>query len=182
MPNPRNNIHVKRFWLLFIIFGVIYVAITAPGCAGCPYSFTGASIPSHLKTLAIPFAGDRSGSGEPSLGDTFTQDLIQKFIDDNNFAITDRAKADAVLECTITNLSDRIASIAADETADLMRVTISVKVTYRDLVEKKTMYDKSFSQSADYDSAGGLDERTEAIANAIDKLTDDIVLDTVSGW
>ncbi|MCW8850760.1 MAG: hypothetical protein OQJ81_12335, partial [Melioribacteraceae bacterium] len=45
---------------------------------GC-YSFTGSSVPSHLKTIYIPFCIDNTGSGEPTLADDFTSKLIDQF-------------------------------------------------------------------------------------------------------
>ena len=71
---------LKPIVLLFLI-GIFS---NFAGCFGCPYSFSGASVPPHLKTIAIPFAEDRSGSGEPGLRELLTEKLTQKFIDDNN--------------------------------------------------------------------------------------------------
>ena len=41
--------------------GVVVAAVLASGLAGCAYSFTGASVPAHLKTIAIPLVDDQSG-------------------------------------------------------------------------------------------------------------------------
>jgi hypothetical protein len=151
-------------------------------CSGCPYSFTGASVPPHLKTIAIPFADDRSGSGEATLRDLLSQKLTQKFIDDNNLRISDKSNADAVLECVITGFNDAPAVVTSGETVATRRITITVQVSYKDLVKRKTIYEKSFSNYGDYATDKGVDDRTNAISNAIDKISDDILLDTVSGW
>ncbi len=150
------------------------------GC--CAYSFTGASVPEHIKTIAIPVCNDRSGAGEPGLPQTFTDKLTQKFIDDNTLQVTDRQNANAVLECTITSLSDAPAVITGGENVDTRRMTVTVQATYKDLVKRKTVFDKSFSEYSDYPSDGGLSARSTAIDEAVDKLTEDILLDTVSGW
>jgi len=159
--------------LLFITFGVSNIRC-------CIYSFTGAAVPSHLKTIAVPVADDKSGAGEPGLRELLTNQLTQKLIDDNTFNVTERTNADAVLECTITSLSDAPAVVTAGESVTSRRVTISVRVVYRDMVQKKTIYDKSFSNYGDY--SPGTQDRQDAIDTAIDLITDDIVLDTVSGW
>ena len=74
----KKNILVKLV-LLNLLF-VVLIAINFTAC--CAYSFTGASVPEHLKTIAIPIADDRSGSGEPGLREDLTQTLIEKFIND----------------------------------------------------------------------------------------------------
>lgn len=167
------------FWLLNLLF-VVLLAINFTSC--CAYSFTGASVPKHLKTIAIPIADDRSGSGQPGLSQTLTQDLIQKFIDDNSLQVADRTNANAILECTIVSLNDAPAVVSAGENIASRRITIGVKVIYRDLVERKTIFDKTFTNYSDYATSNPVQGRIDAINSAIDKISDDILLDTVSGW
>ena len=162
--------------LLFIIFTVINFG----GC--CVYSFTGASVPNYLKTIWIPPALDRSGSAEPNLSDIFTNKLTQKFIDDNTLRVANKSNADATLDCVITSLTNTPVVVAAGENVTSMRITITVQVTYKDLVKKKTVYEKSFSNYGDYLSGGSITLRRNAIEKAIDNITDDILLETVSGW
>jgi len=151
--------------------------------SGCSYSFTGASVPEHLKTIAIPVGIDRSASGEPSLGDNFTNELIQKFIDDNTLQVTEKVKADALLECTITTLSDSPAVVSGGENVTSRRINITVKAVYKDLVKRKTIFEKNFSNYGDYTNEGDIiTVRNEAIATAIDKITEDILIGVVSNW
>lgn len=168
--------------LLFLLF-VITPVINFTGCG--VYSFTGASVPAHIKTIAIPIADDRSGSGEPGLRETLTNSLIQKFIDDNTLRVTERSNANAVLECVITGFSDAPAVISAGASNDnitVRRITIRVQVTYKDLVKKKNIFERTFSNYGDYPPLENVTKRAEAITTAVDKITEDILLDTVSGW
>lgn len=150
--------------------------------ACCAYSFTGASVPEHLNTIAIPIADDRSGSGEPGLRELLTDQTTQKFIDDNTLQVAQRTNADAVLEMTITSLSDAPAIVTAGENVTTRRITIGVQVIYKDLVKRKTIFERGFSNYSDYPSGGSISDRQEAITVAVDKITEDILLDTVSGW
>ena len=177
LSNPKKN-RIILLALTNLLF-IALIAINFTSC--CAYSFTGASIPEHLKTIAIPIADDRSGSGEPGLRETLTQTLIQKFIDDNSLQVGERTTANAILECTIVSLSDAPAIVSAGESITSRRITIGVKVLYRDMVQRKTIFDKNFTNYSDY-STGNAVGRSEAINTAIENISEDILLDTVSGW
>lgn len=174
----RIFIHSAQMLILplFIIFAVTNFV----GC--CVYSFTGASVPKHIKNISISPAIDRSGSGVSNLSELFTNKLTQKFIDDNTLRVANKANADASLDCTITSLIDVPSVVAAGENVTTRRITITVQAIYKDLVKRKTIFDKSFSNYGDYPATGSLSERQSAIETAIDRITDDILLDTVSGW
>ncbi len=100
-PKSKNKIIFLTSHFFIFLF-IILSSINFTGC--CAYSFTGASVPSHLKSIAIPTADDRSGSGEPGLRELLTDNLTQKFIDDNTLQVTNKNNADALLNCVITSL------------------------------------------------------------------------------
>ncbi len=164
---------------ILLAFCILVVSIV-----GCSYSFTGASVPAHLSTIHIPLVKDRSGSGEPNLGNDFTNELIQKFLDDNNLEVTDKISADALLECSILPFQDRPETISGSgETATQRRITMNVKVVYKDLVKKKTIIDKNFTSYTTYSSTtDAFQARESAIEETINNLTEDILLGVVSNW
>ncbi|MBL1215252.1 MAG: LptE family protein [Ignavibacteriae bacterium] len=169
-----------KFYLSILLFAVILSA--------CNYSFTGSSVPPHLSTVAIPSVIDRSGSGENDLSEKFTNTLIEKFTSDNSLQIADKANADAIVECTILPLQDAPVVVASGENIAQRRITITVKVSYKDLVERKQVFDKNFTDYGDYNTDaqnfGGdlIAARSAAIDDAVDKLTEDILLGVVSNW
>ncbi len=162
--------------------GIFYFFSIFTGCVGCPYSFSGASVPPHISTVAIPFTEDKSGAGEAGLREAFSNKLTQKFIDDNNLKIADKNSANALLETAITSVTDAPAVVTSGENVTTRRVMLVVQVSYKDLVKKKTFYEKQFNNYGDYSVADGKTGRDAAITDAIDKITDDILLETVSGW
>ena len=153
------------------------------GITACSYSFTGASVPAHLKTIAIPICIDRTGTGEANLSDDFTDELINKFLNDNTLQVAERANADAILECTILSLNDAPQVVTGGEDIQTRRVTLNAKVLYRDLVQKKNIFEKNFSNYGDYNDSDDITAaREDAITDAIDKITEDILLGVVSNW
>ena len=171
----KNKIY---FSIIFLLIAVMMINLT--GC--CTYSFTGSSVPDHLKTIAIPIAQDRSGAGIPGLRELLTQEIIRQFIDDNSLQVTERTQADALLECTIVSFSDAPSILGAGENVEQRRVTVTVQVIYKDLEKRVTVFDNNFLNYGDYKPGTTENERVEASAIAIAKISEDILLAVVSGW
>jgi hypothetical protein len=57
-----------------------------------------------------------------------------------------------------------------------------VNVTLENLRKHKTIWEKPFTGSAEYDPNGDVTQRDAAVLQALDHITDDIVLETVSQW
>jgi hypothetical protein len=150
--------------------------------AGCPYSFTGASVASHLKTIAIPLFDDQSGLGEAGLREQFTTALTNLFISDNSLQIADKSSADSILEGVIDPINDAPLVVSQGENVSRRRITFTVRCTYQDKIKRKKVWEKTFSQTGDYDSGGGLSQRNAGLQDAMKKVTEDILLETVSGW
>ena len=168
--------------LLFLLNSLFITTILVNFNACCSYSFTGASVPPHLKTISIPVADDRSGAGVPGLRELFTTMLTQKFIDDNTLRVSDRVNANASLDCTISSYSDAPAVVSGANNVTTRRITIGVQVIYKDLVKRKNIFEQTFSNYGDYSGNGGLTEKNAAINVAVDKITEDVLLAAVSGW
>jgi outer membrane lipopolysaccharide assembly protein LptE/RlpB len=165
--------------------GLFLIALTAASSfvAGCAYSFRGGSVPAHLNTIAIPIVEDQSGFGDPTLRDLVTNELVQRFIADNSLQMADRGTADSILEGVITQVSpDQPLSVTAGDQVARRRITVTVRVRFQDLKQRKTMWEKEFTQYGDYPSGGGLTQRTEGLREAVRKLTEDILNETVAGW
>lgn len=158
-------------------------AFLAMSVAGCAYSFTGASVPPHLTTIAIPLVDDQSGFGEPGLRELFTYQLTNLFINDNSLEVADRNRADSILEGAITSVSDAPAMIQQGEQVSKRRITVNARFAFQDMKLRKKVWEKTFSNWGDYESGGGgASQRQAGLQEAIRKLTEDILLETVSGW
>jgi|YNPMSStandDraft_2_1061718.scaffolds.fasta_scaffold00233_18 hypothetical protein len=166
----NNNILIKIIILELII-----------SISGC-YSFTGGSLPSHLKTIYIPYAEDQTLSGEPNLKEFFTESIIQKFRNDNTLQISDQSNANCRLDCVIISLNDSPAIIEAKEAVATRRISITVKAVFRDLLYNKAIFEKNFNSYVDYNSQNAVLERSEAIKKTLDFIAEDILFETISNW
>jgi len=162
-----------RAALLLLIAGLL---------AGCSYSFRGGTVPPHLSSVAIPVVNDVSGYGDPSLRELFTLELTNAFITDASLELADRNSADAVLEGSIVEIRDAPNVLQGGEQVSQRRITVRVRMAFNDLKLRKEVWQKDFTAYGDYPSGGGLTQRQEGISEAVRKLTEDILNETVAGW
>jgi hypothetical protein len=163
---------------------LVLASLATTGC----YTFTGASVPAHLKTIQIPIADDNSGFGDARYRDILTLRVQQVFRNDNSLVVV-QDKADALLVLNITSIRDETQSVASAGTqaggVELERerkVAVSIEATYSDLVKKKQIWKQVKSQTRAYQIAEGLQGRDAAIQRALQLVADDILLAAVSGW
>jgi hypothetical protein len=165
--------------MLQAILSMMVVALVA----GC-YSFTGASVPPHLATVAIPMVDDQSGFGSPGLREMLTQELTTIFINDNSLEVADRKNADSILEGTIVKVTDAASVVVEGEAVSSRRVTVEAKFLYKDMKLRKSVWEKTFSNWGDYPTTGGdiFQLQQGGLREAIRKVSEDVLLQTVSGW
>ena len=82
----------------------------------------------------------------------------------------------------IVSARDEIASVSGGETVNKRRINMSVKVVYQDMKLRKKVYEKTFNNYGDYNPSTGFSARQAAFDEAIKKISEDILLETVSGW
>ena len=172
----KGSVKIK---LVFIIFAIAF--------SSCRYSFTGASVPPHLKTIAITLFDDQSGYGRATLREELTKKLIEKFIKDNTLKVADRNTANSILEGVIVSVQDNPVVVGTGERVKKSRITITVKVSYYDMVKRTKLWERTFSNWGEYELEGDTQANLQfriqtAIQTAIDKLSEDILLATVSNW
>lgn len=175
----RNNPWLRSIILQWLIAalsaGILFVS-------GCRYSFSGGSVPPNLKTVAIPIVQDQSGYGDPMLRDLFTQELVDSFTADGSLTLTDRSNSDSVLETVVTSVRESATVVKPGEQVSERRITVIAHVTFTDLKLRKKLWEKDFSQWGDFPSGAGTTQRNEGVREAVRKLTEDILNETVAGW
>ena len=150
------------------------------GCAY--YSFTGASIPDNLNTIAIPLVVDNSLNTIPELSDQLTEALVNRFVNQTRLSLVENEEdADALLTVEIQRYNTAPSSISGEEVAATNRVTITVMVVYEDRTEQKELLSRTFSNFEDYDPLD-INNETEAALAALQNVADDIFTAATSNW
>lgn len=159
--------------------------VLAMGLSGCSYySFSGATIPSHINTIAIPLAQDNSVSPVPTLDRDLTDLLTDNFVGRTKLSLTtNEATADATLTATIRNYQNEPTGVSGDERATVNRVTIQVQVEYYDQENDEELVNQSFSGYGEYDpGAAGLAGEREAAQVALERIADNVFTTATSNW
>lgn len=165
-----------------LIFGFALLGTMLAGCSY--YSFSGATIPPNLNSIAIPLAQDRSVSPLESLDRELTQSLIDRFVGRTRLNLAnDGGNADALLEATIQRYENRPAAVSGEERAAVNRVTINVRVRYYNQEEDKEIFNQTFSSFEDYDPVqAGFEGEREAALVALEEVAEDIFTKATSNW
>ncbi len=153
--------------------------------AGCGYySFTGATIPSHLNTVAVPLVEDSSVNTLVNLDENFTELLLARFVRQTRLSLEpDEGTADAVLRVRIDRYTNLPASVSSQETAVLNRVTLYVTAVYTDRVNGEEIMNRSFSSFEEYDPVEqGIEGEEAAALAALQNIADDIFSGATANW
>lgn len=149
---------------------------------GC-YSFSGASIPPHLHTVAVPLFDDTTQAGIAEFRERITRNLVNKIESQSTLSIeADPSRADAVLKGAIISYTDEPSQLgSATERAVTNRITIVLKADFNDEVKQSQLFSQTFVGFADY-QAGNYAAQQGAIESAIDTVTDDLFNQMISNW
>jgi len=165
--------------LLYIIsFSISFLLLVACGA----YSFTGGST-GDAKTLQIDFFPNQASLVEPSLSQTFTQELLDLFTRQTNLT-TVTSNGDLHFSGEITGYRVTPMSATSDQTAAQNRLTITVNVRYINKTNEKKDFEKQFSFYSDYGATVQLTGSVleAALDEIIDRLTQDIFNASVGEW
>jgi hypothetical protein len=155
--------------------------LALPACAY--YSFTGAALPEHLRTVAVPLVEDRAAGAVPDLDRALTDALVERFADRTRLRLeTDEGAADLVVRATLQRYQIAPVAVTGEEQAALNRLSVALAVVAEDRVQSRERLRRTFTASADYDPAAGAAGEAEAAARVVERLADDVFTAASSDW
>ena len=151
--------------------------------SGCAYSFSGASIPERLQSVAVPLAEDRAAGGPAALDQRLTDALVSRFADRSRLSLeSDEGAADAVVRATIERYAVAPAAVTGTNLAALNRVSVAVRVVVTDRVEGRDLLDRTFTATEDFAPSEGLQGEAEAAERAVAQVARDAFTAATSDW
>ena len=168
---------MKRLLINFLVLPFL-LSLNACGI----YSFTGASIAPEIKTISIQYFTNQATLVQPTLSQTLTDALKDRFMQQTNLSIVN-GRGDFNIEGAITNYSTQPVAIQANDKAALNRLTITIRVTFTNDKNEKQNFETNFSRYEDYDSSLSLSAVEDNLIKVIsDALVEDIFNKAVVNW
>ncbi len=168
-----------------ILIPVAITFLAAVMLTGCfHYSFSGASIPSNVHTVYIPFFPDKSNSGISNLSDELNKALVNRFVNQSRLHLSNnKSDADIQIDGVIQSYSNETFSISGNQQASSNRVQISVNATYSYSTDDKPLWSRSFSGFGDYDPNNDPIQGEKAAAlDAMDMIARKMFDDSIGKW
>ncbi|HNQ59864.1 MAG TPA: LptE family protein [Bacteroidales bacterium] len=146
------------------------------------YSFTGASIPIEAKTISIDYFPNQASLVVPSLSQTLTEALRNRFITQTPLQLI-RRNGDLNIEGSIISYITQPVAIQGTEQAALNRLTISVRVKFTNKFDEKQNFEQTFTRFEDYPFTANLNAvQDNLIQLIVEALVDDIFNKAVVNW
>ncbi|MCW3805050.1 LptE family protein [Plebeiibacterium marinum] len=150
----------------------------------CKVEFTlnGASVPEEWKTFSVQYFENRAPLINPTLSQDFTEALKDRVTSESKLTLEDR-DADIDFSGQITGYNVRPMAIQADAVSAETRLTVSIKVRYRNFKDPKKNWESSFSAYEDFDSNQNINDIEKELTDLIiEKITQDIFNKAFSDW
>ncbi len=143
------------------------------------YSFTG-SIPSDIKTVAVPLFDDNTSF--PGVREDLTNNVIDAFINDNTLQVVPESKADLLITGTILSIQEKAAIITTGEDVEQYEVYVNVKVKCTEIKSGKVWWEKTLRRFGIMGGLENIDARNDAIETALIEITQDVLDNTLANW
>ena len=160
----------------------VFVVALAFVCHGCGiYSFSGASIPAEVKTVAVDYFPNHAQLVNPMLSNNFTNALRDAMTNQTTLDMVETG-GDLAFEGEITDYKTTPVAITG-QTAAMNRLTVTVKVRFSNRIDDTKDFEQSFSRYEDYPSDQDLNAVQESLtATIIEALVEDIFNKALVNW
>lgn len=147
------------------------------------YSFSGASIPSEMKTVSVQFFENTSALVVPYLSQQFTEALKDRIRNQSRLSIV-RTDGDANFEGRITDYTIRPVAIQGNDRAGLNRLTVTVSVKYTNNLNPELNFEQSFQAFQEFSlNQGPIQSQEQKLLTVINRqLTEDIFNKAFANW
>jgi len=152
--------------------------------SGCGYTLSSV-IPGYIRTLSVPIF--QNSTVEFGIAEDVTRALQDAFLANGRLTTAGEKQADSVLRGTVLLYRNQVFGYTQQERATSYEVVLTVRVLFRDLVKSRDIWkEDALTVRTTYNvvAVGNEPARTEtdARADVVKKLADQIVSRTVQGW
>lgn len=167
-----------------VFFLIILLSVGLFKSCTINYSFTGASIPIEAKTFTVRDVKNVALTINPNLAVDLQQALTDKLLSQTRLNSVSY-DGDLLYDITITGYDVKPIAISGgqESVAAENRLTVRVKVSFKNRYDEEAEFEKSFSQFADYESSQNLTDVEDGLVETIiENLIIDIFNASVANW
>lgn len=161
-----------------------YLMIGALLLTSCSVRVTmsGSSVPENIRTVSVQYFENRAMLINPLLSQTFTEALKDRITSESRLTMRDDV-GDVDFSGEITGYDIRPMSIQADALSAETRLTVSIKVRYRNFKDPRANWESNFSAYQDFPSEQNITAiEAELVNEIVDQLTENIFNKAFSDW
>ena len=181
---------------------IIWLIFLSPLCTDCGYYSLAGSIPPHIRSISIPLLDNQTA--EFGISEGITDNLLEKFTDENILRVVDFDNSDSILRGSIVQAEDIPYTYSKEEVVGEYRFTVAIDIEWIDVANDEVLFEKRFkgwgaygiggdisSDEIDNDGDGLIDDedtdeigdaRTFATKVAVGKIAQDILNDILTTW
>ncbi len=164
--------------LNFILFSVLAFVFAACGI----YKFNDTSIAPDVHTISVYTIENRAMKVNPSLSNTLTMALQDQYRKLTKLEMVEDG-GDLQVSGFITSYEVTPTAVTSQEVAAQNRLTVTVKIQFKNLKHEEEDFEKSFAAFQDYDSNLSLDSvEAQLVDEIVEILVEDIFNATVANW
>lgn len=161
--------------LLLLIVAVAFMA----GCG--VYSFSGATI--EGKNINIRLLENKAQNVMPSLAATLTDKVRSRILSQTGLRSVNRDDADYDISGQIIGYTVTVTGATNVQTATKNRLTVSIKIDFKNRMNEKASFSQTFSRFADFDATQTLQSVENTLIDDIGtQLADDIFNKAFVNW
>jgi hypothetical protein len=173
---------MQKAYHCFVFLVLCGLAFVLAGCR-LSVSFTGGSINPNAKTVYVATFPNNSPLVNPTLSQEFTSGLKDRIQSQTPLTIINTKNADYVFEGAITNYSISPVALQGNDIAAMNRLTISVRISFKNKFEDNLNFDQTFSRYSDYLSSTSFSSVESGLMQEIvSALTEDIFNKAFVNW
>ena len=164
---------------IFFFSGVFCIMLVLPACY---YSISPGVRSGNVRNLVIPLF--ENNTVEAGIQDPLTDAIIERFLTNGQYRLVDVPQADAVIKGTITDIQEESLAFSEGTIAREVRLWIEVDVRFEAVADRRVIWEeRQLRTFGDYVIETGSDaEREPAIELAIEKMAEEILNQSISGW
>jgi hypothetical protein len=146
------------------------------------YSFNGASIPKNAETVSVDYFINSAPTKQPILSQILSEKLKDFFTTQTNLIIAQN-NGDLNFKGEIIKYDIKPIAIQSNETAGQNRLTISIKVDFKNSYDNEFDFEHTFSRYRDYESSQNFSEIESLLIEEIStELIEDIFNKAIVNW